>query len=142
MERQWARCGLAGERNPLAIELRLPRSIRSSTQDLSSIRIKGRTGNQVALAEIGRWETNRVDQTIYHKNLERVVYVFAETAGRPPAECVLDVTFDRRPGGAESRGWVDDTKPRPLARSQLLSEWRRHRVVRARGDARRVRRRG
>jgi multidrug efflux pump subunit AcrB len=106
---------LAGERNPLAIELRLPRSIRSSTQDLSGIRIKGRTGHQVALAEIGRWETSRVDQTIYHKNLERVVYVFAETAGRPPAECVLDVTFDRRPGGTESRGWVADTKPRPLA---------------------------
>jgi len=106
---------LAGERNPLAIELRLPRSIRSSTQDLSGIRIKGRTGHQVALAEIGRWETNRVDQTIYHKNMERVVYVFAETAGRPPAECVLDVSFDRRPGGIESRSWVADTKPRPLA---------------------------
>ena len=105
---------LPGERNPLAIELRLPRSIRSSTQDLSAIRVKGRTGHQVALAEIGRWETKRVDQTIYHKNMKRVVYVFAETAGRPPAECVLDVTFDRKPVGSESRGWVADTQPRPL----------------------------
>ncbi len=106
---------LAGERNPLAIELRLPRAIRSSPQDLSGIRVKGRTGHQVALAEIGRWETKPVDQTIYHKNLERVVYVFAETAGRPPAECVLDVTFDRKPDGTRSHGWVADSQPRPLA---------------------------
>jgi multidrug efflux pump subunit AcrB len=105
---------LAGERNPLAIELRLPRPIRSSAEALSGIRVKGRTGQQVALAEIGSWETNRVDQTIYHKNLERVVYVFAETAGRPPAECVLDVTSDRQQGGLEPRGTVADTRPRPL----------------------------
>jgi hypothetical protein len=26
-------------------------------------------------------EKSRVDQTIYHKNLDRVVYVFAETVG-------------------------------------------------------------
>ena len=44
-----------------------------------------------------------VDQTIYHKNLERVVYVFAETLGRTPAECVLDVIFDRRPDGSPAR---------------------------------------
>ena len=25
------------------------------------------------------------------------------------------MTFDRRPGGTESHGWVADTKPRPLA---------------------------
>ncbi|MGC8639840.1 MAG: efflux RND transporter permease subunit [Isosphaeraceae bacterium] len=106
---------LAGERNPLAIELRLPRPIRSSAEDLADVRVKGRAGNRVALAEIGHWQTRRVDQTIYHKNLERVVYVFAETAGRPPAECVLDVTFDRKPGETGSRGWVADTPPRPLA---------------------------
>src|SRR5262249_44751467 len=34
-------------------------------------------------------------QTIYHKNLERVAYVFGETAGRPPAECIVDIMADR-----------------------------------------------
>ena len=35
-----------------------------------------------------------MDQTIYHKNLQRVVYVFAETAGRPPADVVVDILAD------------------------------------------------
>ena len=49
----------------------------------------------VALAELGAWENRRVDQTIYHKNLQPVVYVFAECAGRPPAECIVDVQADQ-----------------------------------------------
>ncbi len=109
-----------GERNPLRVLLRLPRAIRSSAHDLASIRVKGQAGQFTPLSELGRWEEARVDQTIYHKNLERVVYVTAETLGRTPAECVLDVTFDRRPdgtsaqGAAADHGWVSDAKPRPL----------------------------
>ncbi len=112
---------LAGERNPLRVELRLPRALRSSPQDLASIRVKGRTGQFTTLSELGRWEEARVDQTIYHKNLERVVYVTAETLGRTPAECVLDVTLDRQPDGTSAtgagsdHGWVSDTKPRVLS---------------------------
>ena len=117
---------LPGERNPLRVELRLPRAIRSSLHDLAAIRVKGITGQFTPLSELGRWESTRVDQTIYHKNLERVVYVTAETLGRTPAECVLDVTFDRLPDGSPAptastkdasyeQGWVSDAKPRPLA---------------------------
>lgn len=84
-----------GERNPLRIELRLPRAVRSHPAELAAIRVRGRDGQLVPLAELGRWEEARVDQTIYHKNLRPVVYVFAETAGRPPAECILDVQADR-----------------------------------------------
>ena len=116
---------LEGERNPLRIELRLPRAIRSSPQDLSAIRVKGRTGQFTPISELGRWETARVDQTIYHKNLERVVYVTGETLGRTPAECVLDVLFDRQPNAtpppqgqpvqkSADGGWVLTGQPRPL----------------------------
>jgi multidrug efflux pump subunit AcrB len=112
---------LAGERNPLRIELRLSRAARSSSHDLAAIRVKGRTGQFTPLSELGKWEEARVDQTVYHKNIERVVYVTAETLGRTPAECVMDVTFDRRPDGTPApsgppdHGWVADAKPRPLA---------------------------
>jgi multidrug efflux pump subunit AcrB len=110
-----------GERNPLRVELRLPRAIRSSAQELAGIRVKGQAGQFTPLSELGRWEEARVDQTIYHKNLERVVYVTAETLGRTPAECVLDVTFDRQADGAApgtaatGRGRVSDAKPRLLS---------------------------
>jgi multidrug efflux pump subunit AcrB len=83
------------ERNPLRIELRLPVARRTSAADLSRVHIKNGSGQLVPLAELGQWETARVDQMIYHKNLQRVAYVFAETAGRPPADVVVDVQADR-----------------------------------------------
>ena len=46
------------------------------------------------------------DKTIYHKNLRPVAYVFADTAGRAPAEVIADVLADRRPvevGASRSR---------------------------------------
>jgi multidrug efflux pump subunit AcrB len=77
----------------------------------------------VPLAELGRWETSRVDQTIYHKNLERVAYVFAECAGRPPAECVVDVQADRvpPPGGTVQAGFVSDGSSRPVSERTYFS---------------------
>lgn len=138
-----------GERHPLHAEVRLPRSIRSSPADLARLEVKGHDGHLVPLAEIGRWKETRADRTIYHKNLERVVYVFAEMAGRPPAEAVVDVEADRRPAGSRSHngaaavalrgsagsqtianapellsvgnGWVADVEPRPLAGRTFLT---------------------
>ncbi|MCS6977231.1 MAG: efflux RND transporter permease subunit [Gemmatales bacterium] len=117
---------LEDERNPLRIVVRLPRVSRSSAADLSRLVVKGRTGHVVPLAELGQWQTMRVDQTIYHKNLERVVYVLAETAGRPPAECIVDMMADRlaepdtdarNASGIErvGSGWLSSASPRPVA---------------------------
>lgn len=86
---------LAAERSPLHLEIRLPRPLRSSQNDLSQLAIKGSNGQLVPLAEVGQWQSANVDQTIYHKNLQRVAYVISECAGRPPAECVVDVEADR-----------------------------------------------
>lgn len=110
------------ERNPLRINVRLPRAQRSSPQDLSRLSIKGTRGQQVLLSELGRWEKARVTQTIYHKNLERVAYVFGETAGRPPAECIVDMMADRVEGTDASgqervsvgTGWVSTREAKPI----------------------------
>jgi multidrug efflux pump subunit AcrB len=117
------------ERQPLRIELRLPQTDRSDPADLAQLRMKGSDGHLVPLAELGRWETKRVDQTIYHKNLQRVVYVFADTAGRPPADVVVDVQHDRqaadtqRPADAlvAGSGWGSAAAPRPLQERTFLS---------------------
>jgi multidrug efflux pump subunit AcrB len=101
-----------GERNPLAVTLRLPRGVRSSAEDLSQLSVQGRHGRLVPLAEIGKWRSEQVSQTIYHKNLRRVAYVFAESVGRPPADCVIDILSDRLPAG---RNQVSQDSPRPLA---------------------------
>ena len=116
------------ERNPLRIELRLPVDRRTSAADLTRIQVKGNNGQLVPLAELGKWSRGRVDQMIYHKNLERVAYVFAETAGRPPADVVVDLLADKRsePPAADQvtrvgNGWLATSTARPVEDRTFLS---------------------
>jgi multidrug efflux pump subunit AcrB len=116
------------ERNPLRIELRVPVDRRTSADDLARIEVKGNSGQLVPLAELGRWQTTRVDQMIYHKNLHRVAYVFAETAGRPPADVVVDILADKTTvspvgDGIErvGNGWLAQATPRPVEQRTFFS---------------------
>ncbi|MBL9118679.1 MAG: efflux RND transporter permease subunit [Phycisphaerae bacterium] len=108
------------ERQPLRINVRLPIEERVGSADLGRIQLLGRSG-LVSLAELGRWESRIADKTIYHKNLHRVVYLFADTAGRPPADAVVDIMSDRADSPAPVNanvsfaGWVSGAEPRPLA---------------------------
>ena len=112
---------LEGERQPLRIEIRLPRAVRASRDDLARLSVKGGAGQLTPLAELGRWEPGTVGQTIYHKNLEPVVYVFADTAGRTPAEAVLDIEADRLTGpAAGGQPAVAATAARPLAERTFI----------------------
>jgi multidrug efflux pump subunit AcrB len=86
-----SRVHLAGERQPLLVKLVLPREERSGITELSRIGLKTQSGHMLPLGEIGSFVQISEDQTIYHKNLERVVYVFGEMAGRAPAEAILDM---------------------------------------------------
>jgi multidrug efflux pump subunit AcrB len=82
---------LPGERQPLVIRIILPRTKRSGIVPLSQIPIQSASGVMIPLAELTRAVRVPEQQPIYHKNLERVVYVLAEMAGRPPGEAVLDM---------------------------------------------------
>jgi len=82
------------ERNELPIILQVPREKRSDPERLKTLMVKGRMGNSVQLGELGVFEKDVIDQTIFHKNMERVVYVTAEMAGRGPAYAVLDLQAD------------------------------------------------
>ena len=101
------------EANPLPINIRLPRGKRSRPEDIESLYAVGSGGRPIPLGEIGWVEQTIEDKTIYHKNLRRVVYVFAETAGRAPAEAILDIQADRVEwaGGAKT---LDPTAARSL----------------------------
>ena len=123
------------QRQPLEIRLRLPISRRSSAADLSQLYVLGTTGRLVPLSELGHWRWTTAGQAIYHKNLRRVVYVYADTAGRPPVNAVLDVQADRLPDasmpdiagmtaitGVHTRGggWIHIVPPRPLSQRSFL----------------------
>ncbi len=80
---------LRDERNPLPIRVRLPREERSGREELARLFVQGRGEHPIPLAELGDWAPVVEDQPIYHKDLQRVAYVFAEVAGRAPGEVVL-----------------------------------------------------
>jgi multidrug efflux pump subunit AcrB len=82
---------VAGERQALSVKLILPREKRAGTVALSQIQVKTASGEMIPLAELGAFTLVPVDQPIYHKNLQRVVYVMGEMAGRSPVEAVLSM---------------------------------------------------
>jgi multidrug efflux pump subunit AcrB len=86
-----ARVHLNQEREPLEINLRLPRALRSRPEDMGPIRVKARDGSMVPFHELGRLEKSVEDQAIYRKNLRRLVYVAGEMAGRSPVEAIFDL---------------------------------------------------
>jgi len=70
------------EKEDVFIFLRLPRHGRSSIEDFKQVKLMGRQGNFVPLAELVRVEKTIADKSIYHKNLMPVVYVTGDVAGR------------------------------------------------------------
>ena len=80
-----------GERQALPVRPILPRARRTGIESLSQIPLKTASGKMVQFAELGSFELVPAEQPIYHKNLERIVYVSGEMAGRAPAEAILDM---------------------------------------------------
>lgn len=110
-----------GERNPLRIQLRLPRPARSNLLDLSQLSLRTASGQLIPISELGKWSKTQTHQTIYHKNLERIVYVFAECAGRPPAECIIDIQSDQELQPAAVTPETTNNAARPVSQRTYFS---------------------
>ena len=129
---------LPREANPLPIRLRLSRADRSGTAPLLGLAVKGRPGivktsenggvrdapiPVVRLGELGSFRSVAAEKAIYHKDLRRVVYVYAEPVGRSPAEVAADVGADLRPIASSDADLGDGEghEPRPLGQRTFLS---------------------
>ncbi len=120
---------LPQEVEPLWVELKLPRASRSAIDDLEEIYVMGEDGQAVQLGALGHFREALEDKSIYHKNLKRVVYVYAEVAGRPPADAIVDVQWDqiRKPdasrsvAGENTDAGAAATTPRPPSERSWLS---------------------
>jgi multidrug efflux pump subunit AcrB len=99
------------ERQSLALRLVLERARRSGAEELSRLKVKGQAGTLVPLAEIGAFIERVEDQPIYHKDLERTVFVLSEIAGTPPAEAVFEMqaSLERNPlSGGIRANWTGE----------------------------------
>ena len=89
--------------DPVAIQVRLPQSGRTSIQDLSGIFVQSqgmgtlttrlRAGQMIPLSELVKVEEKIQAKSIYRKDLRRVVYVTADVAGatESPVYAMLDM---------------------------------------------------
>lgn len=69
-------------REDVTIHLRLSQPQRTSLEDLKSLNLKGAKGNLVPLSALVKTEMAIADTSIYHKNLQPVVYVLGDVSGR------------------------------------------------------------
>jgi multidrug efflux pump subunit AcrB len=131
-----ARLHLPGEVNPLNIRLRLPRDQRSGLTPLRALAVKGRPGiaklrerggvrdapiPMVRLGEIGEFRSLPTESAIYHKDLVRTVFVYAEAVGRAPAAIAADVASDVVADPGPEMAGTAAAAPRPLAERSYLS---------------------
>jgi multidrug efflux pump subunit AcrB len=72
----------------------------SPTAALRETFVQSKDGVPVQLDALGHFELTTEDKTIYHKNLRRVAFVYAEVAGRAPADAIVDMMVDQHRGDA------------------------------------------
>src|SRR5690606_16025388 len=69
-------------RNPVPVRLELPVADKADLDSLLMLRVAGRDGTLVPLAELVQVRDAEWERTIYHKDLLPVVYVTGDMAGR------------------------------------------------------------
>jgi multidrug efflux pump subunit AcrB len=110
---------VAGEKEPVFINLRLPVASRSDLASLSSVYVAGARGN-VPLSELVRVVPGVEEKSLYRKNLRSVVYVTGDVAGviEAPVYAILQMQKEidkiELPGGyrieqrAASQPWNEE----------------------------------
>jgi multidrug efflux pump subunit AcrB len=68
-------------REDIPIEVRLARSDRSGIENLQALKLPTSAGAQIALQEVTTMQQTTIDRSVYHKNLQPVVYVTGDVAG-------------------------------------------------------------
>lgn len=97
---------LPRELNPLSIVMQLPLKERARLHDLLRLGVKSPRGEIIQIGELGRFVKAPAEQTIYHKNLRRVAYVYGDTAGRTPGEAIIELLFQIRDNPPPNRSEV------------------------------------
>ena len=109
---------LPKEKEPVAINLRLPPESRSSVTALSSVYLSGSQGS-VPLSQLVTVTSANEEKTLYRKNLKNVIYVTAEVAGEIEAPVYAILAIHDEIADLAS---ADGTKIEVLASRQPWSE--------------------
>jgi len=114
------------EKEDVAIQLRLPRAIRSDLEALEQLRLEGASANLVPLGELVSINRTVADQSIHHKNLKPVVYVLADVAGEEESPVYAILKLTDRIGSIEiPEGYelAQYTSAQPFDTSRFAMKW-------------------
>ena len=83
------RAQVTGEKNPVPLQLQIPRSYQLDVSQLSRAYVTNPAGTKVPLSEMVKVQSAMVDRPIHHKNGARVTYVTGEMTRTAPVYAVL-----------------------------------------------------
>ncbi len=86
----------SNSREAIPTVVEVDRPDRSSEQSLENLKMQGADGSMVSLRELVNINRGTIEQSIYHKNLKRVVYVTGDVAGaeESPVYAILKMNKD------------------------------------------------
>jgi multidrug efflux pump subunit AcrB len=123
---------LPREKEDVRIVVRLPQSLRTSPDDLLSLRVRGPEAGDplVPLRELVKVDPGLVDKSIYHENLMPVTYVIGDVAGvvESPVYAILKMNkalraLDTRHFGGSGAQLRIYNASQPFTEDQLAIKW-------------------
>jgi multidrug efflux pump subunit AcrB len=81
-------------REDIPINVRLDRGDRSGIESLQALKLTTLDGSQIALQEVTSLQLTTIDRSVYHKNLQPVVYVTGDVAGEEesPVYAIMEMS--------------------------------------------------
>lgn len=118
------------EKEDVAIVLQLPRSMRTTPEELLSLRVRsgdanalpeaGNSSSQlVPLRELVRLEDSLIDKSIHHKNLHPVTYVVGDVAGVVESPVYAILKMNAALQKLDTREFGGDGSPLPVYNASL-----------------------
>jgi len=105
----------ANEKEDVAIVARLPERARSTVADLLTLEVRG-----VSLGELVKVEETVADHSIYHKNLQPVVYVTGDVGGAEESPVYAILKLNKQ---IEKLGFEILTTHQPVSTAKPIMKW-------------------
>jgi len=119
------------EKEDVEIVLQLPRSLRTTPEELFSLRVRSGDANAlpepgasstnplVPLRELVRLENSTIEKSIYHKNLMPVTYVVGDVAGSVESPVYAILAMNKELAKLDTREFGGDGSPLPIYNATL-----------------------
>ncbi len=111
------RMHISDERNPVPIRMMVPRHFNIEPEKFSMAPISNAKGQVIPLSAYVRYEKHPVDNPIFRKDYERVMYVAGELTESAPLYAILKLNKEVKDitakDGLEITSGVDFTRPHP-----------------------------